>query len=196
MKEEDTTRNVEDGEIEKEENIQNEKDEGENIAAFSPEVLTELMKEGRIQIDSSDDIDTSNISPEQLQELLSAQAASIKVTRKSQFNGPIPPPEIIAEYQAIQNDFPERIMAMAERQQGHRHKMENKALNADILMGVLGWLTPTLIVLLALFFAYVLLSAGKDTEAFVAVIVAIGTLLGAYYNKKKKTDSQEDSSES
>lgn len=190
--------------MEKEDEISKSKEEdagtgekiGEDVAAFTPEVLTELMKEGRIQIKSNSEIDTKDLTPEQLRELLIAEASSIQVTRKSQFNGPIPPPEIIAEYKDIQSDFPERIITMAEKQQGHRHKMENKALNAKILISILGWLTPSLIVILALYFAYVLLIAGKDTEAFVAVIVAIGTLLGAYYNKKKKLNQQEDADDS
>ena len=50
----------------------------------------------------------------------------------NQFVGPIPPPALIADYGKIDSSFPERIMTLAENETAHRHRMEEKALNADI----------------------------------------------------------------
>jgi uncharacterized membrane protein len=38
-----------------------------------------------------------------------------------QFSGPIPPPQILGDYDKVQPGFAERIIAMAEREQSHRH---------------------------------------------------------------------------
>jgi len=41
-----------------------------------------------------------------------------------QFTGPLPPPDIMRAYGAVDPSFPERIMAMAEREQAHAHAMD------------------------------------------------------------------------
>lgn len=50
----------------------------------------------------------------------------------SQFTGPVPPPEILAEYENIQSGLAERILAMAEKEQIHRHKNQSKQIDAHI----------------------------------------------------------------
>ena len=46
--------------------------------------------------------------------------------------GPIPPPEILAGYEKALNGAADRILAMAETQQKHRHEMESKVLDSHI----------------------------------------------------------------
>ena len=46
------------------------------------------------------------------------------------YNSPLPPPEILAGYGRTQADAPERILAMAERQEAHRQQMEKIVVEA------------------------------------------------------------------
>lgn len=46
--------------------------------------------------------------------------------------GPVPPPEILAGYEKALSGTADRILAMAETQQKHRHGMESKVLDSHI----------------------------------------------------------------
>ena len=44
----------------------------------------------------------------------------------SQFAGPFPPPQVLAEYAAVDPKLVEQIFARAESEQAHRHKIEDR----------------------------------------------------------------------
>lgn len=46
------------------------------------------------------------------------------VQQTSAFSGPLPPPEVVARYAEIAPDWPERIIAMAEKEGDHRRACE------------------------------------------------------------------------
>ena len=48
------------------------------------------------------------------------------------FQGPIPDPQTLQEYQQIDPNFPERILAMAEAQSAHRQQQEKSHLKGMI----------------------------------------------------------------
>lgn len=52
--------------------------------------------------------------------------------QQQMFSGPIPPPEILAQYDKLQAGLAERIVRMAEIQGEHRREQESKALTAQI----------------------------------------------------------------
>lgn len=57
-----------------------------------------------------------------------------------EFRGPIPAPDILAEYENISPGFADRIISMAERQSQHRQEIEKtqvKAESRDSLLGVI-----------------------------------------------------------
>ena len=47
------------------------------------------------------------------------------IIQMAAFAGPLPPPALLDEYGKIDGSFPERIVAMAEREQRQRHDWEN-----------------------------------------------------------------------
>jgi uncharacterized membrane protein len=61
------------------------------------------------------------------------------------FQGPLPPPSILRGYDEISPGAADRIIAMAEREQAHRHSWEQRALSAErwySMVGLLaGWTT-------------------------------------------------------
>ena len=50
-----------------------------------------------------------------------------------QFTGPIPPPGIIGQYNSILPGAADRILSMAEKEQEHRHKMQEKLVDSQVL---------------------------------------------------------------
>ena len=63
------------------------------------------------------------------------------------FEGPLPHPQILSEYNEISPDFAGRIVTMAESEARHRHNLEEKALKAQVweirLGQILGFLIGT-----------------------------------------------------
>lgn len=51
---------------------------------------------------------------------------------RQSFIGPLPPPEVLASYEAIQPGFAERIVRLAESEAEHRRAQERRALMAEI----------------------------------------------------------------
>src|SRR5215208_3013591 len=49
----------------------------------------------------------------------------------ARFEGPLPPPEFIREYNSLVPGAAERILVMAEKQLAHRLQLEKKDLEAD-----------------------------------------------------------------
>lgn len=54
------------------------------------------------------------------------------VTQYASYEGPIPPPNLLAEYNEIIPDGANRIMTMAEKQQEHRHYIEKTVIEAGV----------------------------------------------------------------
>jgi len=52
--------------------------------------------------------------------------------RSEQFQGPIPPPQILNGYEQLLPGAADRIIRMAEKEGDHRHRMETKAVDAEI----------------------------------------------------------------
>jgi len=63
----------------------------------------------------------------------------------SSFSGPIPPPQVLADYDKISPGFADRIISMAESEAKHRHTLEEKALKSQIIEIRLGQIFAFLI---------------------------------------------------
>jgi uncharacterized membrane protein len=48
------------------------------------------------------------------------------------WSGPLPPPELLAKYDAVQPGFADRIMTMAETQSAHRQALEHMAVSGIV----------------------------------------------------------------
>jgi uncharacterized membrane protein len=130
-------------------------------------------------------------------ELLSREPPGQLVYRSYGFIGPIPPPDIFAGYDRALPNGADRVMKMAEREQEHRHKME------DIIVGKESFEKRVGLVFafaLAAFTqgvsAYLLIwtdKSGPGLTLFIVQFVGIAwAFLGA---KKQKTNDEEEGSE-
>lgn len=55
---------------------------------------------------------------------------TVRAEASLSYNSPLPPPEILEGYGRTQADAPDRILAMAERQEAHRQQMEKVVVEA------------------------------------------------------------------
>lgn len=81
-----------------------------------------------------------------------------RVQQRIEFSGPLPPPAFIEKYDNIIPNGAERILALVEKQQSHRHELEKKVIYSDVLNSRLG-----------IFFAFLISITG----------ISAGTWLGA-----------------
>lgn len=75
--------------------------------------------------ESADAEVVDSVSPQQ-------NDAYIERIEASFHTGPIPPPGTLEQYNRILPNAADRIISMAEREQEHRHKMQEKLVNAQV----------------------------------------------------------------
>jgi uncharacterized membrane protein len=119
---------------------------------------SQIPQNGSGQSTSTDDENATNdvavVSPKELQEKLTQRLQPLLRTEKvgellmnvrqavvetttTVHHGPIPPPDQFREYNAILPGSADRILAMAEKEQNHRHAWERSHLNWDGFINVL-----------------------------------------------------------
>ena len=103
--------------------------------------------------------------------------------------GPIPDPENLRKYDALITNGAERIMAMAEREQGHRHRMEGLLVMGGFSAQVIGSGVAACVALSFIAMAFWLFREGKDGAAFVSMLAPLAGLCGVLvWRVRKKPD--------
>ncbi len=96
------------------------------------------------------------------------------------FQGPLPPPEILAGYDRVLPGAADRIVGMAEKNQTHRHALEAKVIPAGVASERLGQIFAFLLYLATLASGTYLVSTGKDTVGVTEMLASTGTFAGLY----------------
>lgn len=94
-----------------------------------------------------EEIISSGMPIEELEQQLQPREVinAIRSEFRSEFSGPLPPPEILKQYDEIDRGLANRIVCMAEKEQEHRHGFENKCVKADSRDSLLGIVSAFLI---------------------------------------------------
>lgn len=112
----------------------------------------------------------------------------VRAVQTSLYAGPIPPPSTLARYKNVQSDAPERILALAERQQAHRQKLET----LDAWRSIVGVFAGLAVVLAAFAFAWGLATLGQHGLGTATVIGAIASAAGVFiYGTLRQSRQQE-----
>lgn len=96
--------------------------------------MSEIPSKENVSNTQREEASVAELKDEEVKQVVS------QVIREIQFSGPIPPPNIINEYEKILPGAADRILAMAEKQSSHRQSMEKKMIEAesrDSLLGIL-----------------------------------------------------------
>ena len=83
---------------------------------------------------SADDLERSSPTPGEESDQsrpVELVAAQIVTSEQAVFRGPVPPPEVLAGYEATLPGAADRILAMAERQSRHRQELETTVVAGE-----------------------------------------------------------------
>lgn len=89
--------------------------------------------------------------------------------------GPIPSPEVLAEYNQIDPSFANRILVMAEQQALHRQGIEKKIVDSGTKESLLGVICGFIIGMTALIVSLILGLNGRTIESS---LLGVGGLVG------------------
>lgn len=100
------------------------------------------------------------------------------------YQGPVPPPEIIADYADIDPSFPDRILKLSENNLEHQYEVRNKLIRLKYL----GWFSSTTVTLVALGLGAWLLANDKDVGGFCLLLgSALPSVLVFFKEKSQKS---------
>jgi uncharacterized membrane protein len=106
----------------------------------------------------------------------SGQVVTVQQTVQG-FTGPIPPPQVLAGYEAVLPGLANRIVTMAERQSQHRQSLEQQVVSANIRHAEIGlWLGAAVAALLAAAAVLVTLAGYPETGAVIGAVDIVGVV--------------------
>lgn len=109
-----------------------------------------------------------------------ASVATAIALRSEHYEGPLPPSHMLREYEEILPGSADRIIRMAERQAEHRQGIEKTVIACKSRSETLGVVFAGLIGLSAIAGGVFLIAIGRGVEGLVAIITAMGSLVGAF----------------
>lgn len=101
------------------------------------------------------------------------RVSTIGVSR--QFSGPLPPPEMLDQYNQVEPGAANRILRMAEKEQSHRHDRESEAVAGEIAKDRRGQNYALLVSMTIILGSIGLIAIG---EQIYGTVLAGGTLIG------------------
>ena len=113
-------------------------------------------------------------------------------------SGPIPPPQILQQYNNIVPNAAERLIRMAEKQSDHRIGLETKVVDSNIVKSYMGMIFAAIIAIYGLYIAKEIAINGNPWAAGIIAALDLGGLISvAVYNvlvQKKERDHRRASS--
>jgi uncharacterized membrane protein len=104
----------------------------------------------------------------------------VSVFRAASFSGPLPPPEMLRQYNEIAPGMAERIVAMAEEQSSHRRTLEKKVVFGNELRAHIGQWMAFAISLAGIGAGVYLIMHDKPTEGLVSIFGPLAAVVGIF----------------
>lgn len=111
------------------------------------------------------------------------------------YQGPLPQPSDLEKYNVVVPGAAERIIAMAERQAGHRQSLEKTAITSEINQARLGTFCALIIGLFGLGIAGYTINSGHDAAGAAIGTTALASIVSSfiYGSSKRRSERQEQS---
>jgi len=123
------------------------------------------------------------------------EPSQVRITKVTQqkFSGPLPPPSLLKDYDAICKGAANRILVLAEKEQEHRHTIENKAIDGAISKDKRGQNYALIVALVTLIGAIFLIARGHSITGSILVGGTLTSLVYIFINGKRdgKTDNED-----
>lgn len=108
-----------------------------------------------------------------------------------QYAGPLPHPDHLKQFEAVQPGAADRIIRMAEKQLAHLQEVESRVVASSLKLEAKGQWFAFGITLAIIGGGFYVISQGYSTEGLVPMIGAIAALAGIFiYGKRKKRKDQ------
>ena len=120
------------------------------------------------------------------------RAVTIRGVSRS-FSGPIPPPQILEQYDLILPGAAERILKMAEDQSSHRRSLEKQIVQAEIRQVRLGQILGFIIAIFGLTVSALIAIFGSAVAGGIIGIGTLASLVGVFmYGSKTRAEQEKD----
>lgn len=116
-----------------------------------------------------------------------------KLAISQEFSGPVPPPDILEGYEKCLPGSADRILAMAEKEQSHRHGRENNLLKTVEKSENKGMNFAFIVTMSFVLLGSILLYLGKDLEGagvLSPVIIQFFVHIFKNFKDSKKTETE------
>jgi uncharacterized membrane protein len=91
---------------------------------------------------------------------------------------------MIQQYNQVDADFANRILTMAEKEEKHVHKIENRQINIALIMAVFGVVSGLIALGTLCFLLYLSIEKG-NTNVALGIVGIIGTIVAIFVLNKK-----------
>ena len=103
------------------------------------------------------------------------------------FVGPLPPPDVLRQYDQALPGGAERIMALAEKQSAHRQQLEKTVVDSNCKNERLGTILGFALAMTALLGGFYLVANGMSAAGIAAIITSLAAPAGAFvYGKRQQ----------
>lgn len=113
------------------------------------------------------------------------------------FSGPLPPPEVLENYDKVYPGAAKIIIEMAQKQSSHRQELEKSVITSDIKNSRLGLYFGFIIGLVGIVAGAIIISTGQAIAGGFLSTISIGSLVGTFVygsqgRKKERTEKMKD----
>jgi uncharacterized membrane protein len=129
-------------------------------------------------------------------QVAAAQATLHTITHSQSFSGPLPPPQVLQQYNAAHPDLANRIVQMAENEQAHRHLIENTALQGSINAEKRGQRYALAICMVVVLASFGIIWKGYQISGTILAGGTLSTLAYVFITGRKEKETSEDSARS
>lgn len=138
---------------------------------------------------------TKDLSETQVLEIIENQPKKVResitktlVSESVSYEGPIPPPSLLKEFDNVIPNGADRIMTMAEKQLEHRIDLESKMVSANNRDSILGVIFGGVLGIISVLGGIYLISKDKNVQGFILLLSTVGTLVGVYIGSSIKDE--------
>lgn len=118
---------------------------------------------------------------------------SISVSKT--YSGPIPPPELLAQYEQIVPGSAQQIVDQFVKQGNHRMSLEKMVITSDVRRSWAGLILGAVIALVVLVGSFILVYTGKEVIGIVGIVTALGSLVTTFVvgsrNQRREREEKE-----
>lgn len=114
----------------------------------------------------------------------------VKLVHQKAYQGPLPHPDLLVKYEEIIPGSAERILSMAEKEQQHRHQLENEVIKKEIAQKGRGLNFGFTLALLIVVVGAYLLIIDKSLQGFSLILGSIAMIIAPFFFNKNNNQNK------